>query len=101
MTTRVVRLAQKGGPRHIMGGIESETRNLFYTIKTFRGFFIRKRIAKALANTEQCDHRPSESDIRQRWLSPDIDPLRDAHPPEYRVGRTSGPFCFNSTDQAN
>ena len=42
---RVIRLTQENAPCHIAGGIESETRTLFRTVKTFRGFFIRKRIA--------------------------------------------------------
>lgn len=76
---RVVRLTQENAPCHIAGGIESETRTLFSTVKTFRGFFIRKRIAKASAHIESCEHCPSEADIRERWLRPGIDPYDDRH----------------------
>lgn len=74
---RVVRIVQENAPCHIAGGIESETRTLFRTIKTYGGFFIRKRIAKASAHTEPCDHCPSETVIRERWLRPGIDPHID------------------------
>lgn len=70
---RVVRLRQHNAPCHIAGGIESETKRYFDTIKTLGGFFIRKRVSKAAAHTEPCPHCPSEREIRDQWLQPGLE----------------------------
>lgn len=71
---RVVRLRQENGPCHIAGGIEDETPSFFRTIKTYGGYFIRKRIAKQKAHVQRCPHCPDETLIREIALRPGIDP---------------------------